>query len=81
MNDVPTHNQRQLMQLMEGRGWVKAFQLPDARQTIKGLLDRGWIESRAAGRELSYKITAEGVAAKRKMIPGRPINSNAHQHS
>lgn len=65
----PTHNERQLMQQLRGRGWVKASVLPPAIRTIRNLLGKGWIESTGAGRDLCYRLTEEGMIAKTTPIP------------
>ena len=65
----PTHYERQLMQQLRGRGWVKASTLPPVIRTIENLLKKGWIESTGAGRDLSYRLTELGMAAKTAPIP------------
>jgi hypothetical protein len=67
---VPNHRERQFMQRLWGRGWVKAAQLPDAAATLKRLLEKRWVESQGVGRDVSYRITEEGLAAKKALIPG-----------
>jgi len=57
------------MQQLRGRGWVNAVELPEAPVTVKHLLEKQWIESRDSGRELAYRITQEGMAAKRALVP------------
>jgi hypothetical protein len=65
-----THYQRQFMQYLEGRGWVKASKLPDSPRTAKTLLARGWIERKLSSVDgLHYRITEKGIAAKRAPIP------------
>jgi hypothetical protein len=66
---VPNHRERQLMQHLRGRGWVRSVELPDAGMTLKGLLEKRWVESQGAGRHVSYRITDEGMAAKTEFIP------------
>jgi hypothetical protein len=66
---IPNHNERQLMQQLRGRGWVKGFELPPASAIVGGLLQKGWVEARGAGRGLEYRITEEGMTAKRALIP------------
>jgi hypothetical protein len=74
---IPNHNERQLMQQLRGRGWVKGSELPPS-VLIARLLQRGWIEGRGTGRELEYRITEEGMAAKSAPIPdyGRSRRGN-----
>jgi predicted MarR family transcription regulator len=61
---VPNHRERQIMQDLRDRGWVKAIELPEAPGILKRLLERRWIERQGNGRNLAYRITAEGMAAK-----------------
>jgi hypothetical protein len=57
------------MQQLRGRGWVKGFELPPARALVGRLLQKRWIEGRGAGRGLEYRITEEGMRAKKARIP------------
>jgi hypothetical protein len=59
------------MQLLRGRGWVKATLLPDVGVTRKGLLEKQWIERRGVGSDLSYRISDQGMEAKTAVIPLR----------
>jgi hypothetical protein len=56
------------MQNLRGRGWVKAIELPEAPGILKRLLERRWIESQGTGRNLVYRITADGMAAKIALV-------------
>ena len=60
------HRERQLMQHLRGGAWVKAITLPPSPKLIANLLDKGWIEQRGIGAELSYRITEEGLAQRRR---------------
>jgi hypothetical protein len=62
---VLNHRERQLMQELQGVGWVRATALPPNPRTIEGLLRKGWIEQRGAGNDKCYRITDEGLAAKK----------------
>jgi hypothetical protein len=66
---VPNHHERQLMQQLRGRDWVKAIEFPDAVVTLAHLLEKRWIVKRGTGRSLSYRITDEGMAAKTALVP------------
>ena len=68
MTPTPHHRERQFMQQLRGRGWVKAFHLPHMPGTVRGLLDKRWIESQGRGADLAYRITAEGMAAKIALV-------------
>lgn len=69
MSLFPNHRERQFMQGLRNRGWVNAVELPDVRVTIRGLVERRWIERRGEGPSLEYRITKEGMAAKTAPIP------------
>jgi predicted RNA binding protein YcfA (HicA-like mRNA interferase family) len=68
MSLVPNHNERQLMQRLRGQGWVRRSVLPPSRM-IDVLLKKGWIEGRGLGRDVEYRITDEGMIAKKALIP------------
>jgi len=61
---VPNHRERQFMQELREAGWVRAIALPSSPRVIEGLLNKGWIEQRGTGGDLSYRITDKGLAAK-----------------
>jgi hypothetical protein len=69
MVPIPNHRERQFMQRLRGRSWVKAFELPDAEIIVKHLLERRWIESQGVGKDLSFRITDAGLEAKKAPIP------------
>ena len=69
MQLVPTHREREFMQRLRGRGWVKASQIPDAAITLKHLLEKRWVERQGRGADASYRISDEGIAAKTALIP------------
>lgn len=80
MTPIPNHNERQMMQRLRGRGWVKAVELPIAPIIIMRLLERRWIESEGSGRAMVFRLTEEGLAAKMLPIPdrrGRRGNGNS----
>jgi len=62
------HREQQLMQHLRGGAWVKAITLPPSPKLIANLVDKGWIEQRGIGAELSYRITKEGLAAKKARV-------------
>jgi hypothetical protein len=64
----PTHRERQLLQYLRGAGWVKAFKLPPSATVIANLIEKGWIEQTGSGAELAYRITEEGLAAKKALV-------------
>jgi chromosome segregation and condensation protein ScpB len=73
MTAIPNHNERQMMQRLRGRGWVKAVELPVAPMIITRLLERRWIETEGTGKDLAFKLTEEGLAAKKAPIPSGRI--------
>lgn len=77
MTLIPTHHERQLMQMLRGAGWVRGSIFPPGR-LITTLLQKGWIERRDTAQGLEYRITDAGMDAKKAQIPearegqGRP---------
>jgi hypothetical protein len=69
MQIVPNHREREFMQRLRGRGWVRASQIPDAAITLKHLIEKRWVERQGHGADASYRITDEGIAAKTALIP------------
>jgi len=65
---TPNHRERQIMQRLRGAGWIKAFLIPDSPKTLQRLLAKGWIESQGTGTELAYRMTEQGLAAKKAPI-------------
>jgi hypothetical protein len=82
---VPNHHERQLMQVLRGRGWVKGAVFPQSK-VIGNLLEKGWIERRGRAPDLEYRITDAGLTAKKAPIPqkqegkGRPRLNSDHLH-
>jgi hypothetical protein len=82
MSLVPNHHERQFMQQLRGRGWVRAIELPAASVIVKRLLERCWIESQGTDGSISFRITEEGLAAKKAPIPdGRKRRSDGNNES
>ncbi len=69
MSLVPNHRERQFMQQLRGRGWVKAIELPENPITLQRLLEKRWIESQGMERDIAYRNTDEGMAAKKAPVP------------
>jgi hypothetical protein len=69
MSTLPNHIERQFMQRLRGRGWVRAFELPTARASIQALLQKRWIECEGTGKTLAFRLTEDGLAAKKAPIP------------
>jgi hypothetical protein len=66
--DVPNHRERQFMEPLRGGGWVKASKSPPSPIVIANLLAKGWIERQGSGAELAYRITENGLAAKKATV-------------
>jgi hypothetical protein len=64
----PSHLERQLMERLQGAGWVKAFTLPSGPKVVKNLLEKGWIEKDQIEGRLCYPVTNQGLAAKKMWI-------------
>jgi hypothetical protein len=47
---------------------VKAIMLPPSPALIANLLDKGWTKRQGAGGELAYRITENGLAAKKAPV-------------
>jgi hypothetical protein len=65
---TPKHIERQLLQYLARGEWVKATTLPRSDKVISNMLRTGWIEVRGAGSTLAYRITEEGVVAKKAPV-------------
>ena len=66
--EIPNHHERQLMQRLEGAGWVKAATVQSTPGFIEKLLAKGWIEKSVIEGRLCYRITDQGLAAKKVPI-------------
>jgi hypothetical protein len=56
------------MQHLEGSGWVKAFKVRSSPNVIEGLLTKGWIEKSLIEGRLCYRVTNQGLAAKKMRV-------------
>jgi hypothetical protein len=68
------HRERQFMENLRGRGWVKGTALPPSRLTAI-LQRKGWIEQQVQGpkNEIFYRMTDVGLKALRApVLAGRP---------
>ena len=65
-----THPERQFMEYLRGKGWVKGRTLPASRFT-SSLQQRGWIEQQVQGpkNEIFYRMTDVGLKALRVPVP------------
>jgi hypothetical protein len=66
--EIPNHNERQLLQQLQGAGWLKAATMQSSPAFIVKLLSKGWIEKSMIDGHLCYRITDEGHAAKKEPI-------------
>jgi hypothetical protein len=65
---TPSHIERQFMERLQGAGWVKAFTLPSSPRVVERLLSKGWIERCSIENRLCYRVTDQGLAAKKMRI-------------
>ena len=64
------HFERQFMQRLRGAGWVKASALPPSPRLVQNLLQKRWIETKSDPKnEVLYRLTEEGLEAKKLPIP------------
>jgi hypothetical protein len=66
------HRERQFMEYLRGRGWVKGTTLPPSKLT-DSLQKRGWIEQQLQGpkTEIFYRMTDIGFKALTAPVPAR----------
>jgi hypothetical protein len=64
----PNHLERQFMERLQGAGWVKEIALPSSPKIVQTLLSKGWIEGRSIENRLCYRITDQGLAAKKMPV-------------
>jgi hypothetical protein len=65
--EIPNYHERQFMQRLEGTGWVKAFTMRSSL-VIEKLLTKGWIEKSLIEGRLCYRVTDQGLAAKKMRV-------------
>jgi DNA-binding transcriptional regulator PaaX len=56
------------MQHLEGSGWVKAFTIRSGPKVVEKLLKKGWIEKSLIEGRLCYRVTDQGLAAKKMRV-------------
>jgi hypothetical protein len=66
--NIPNHFERQLLQRLRDAGWVKASKILATPEFIEKVLAKGWIERGIIDDHLSYRITDQGLAAKKMPI-------------
>ena len=66
--EIPNHHERQFMQHLEGSGWVKAFTIRSSPKVVEKLLAKGWIEKNLIEGRLCYRVTDQGLAAKKRRV-------------
>jgi hypothetical protein len=64
------HTQRQFMEYLRGRGWVKGSTLPKTT-LLASLMKKGWIEQQlqAPNNEIFYRMTDVGLKALKAPVP------------
>jgi hypothetical protein len=65
---TPNHLERQFMERLQGVSWVNAFTLPSSPTVIDRLLNKGWIEKDRIEGRLCYRMTDQGLAAKKMRL-------------
>jgi hypothetical protein len=66
--EIPNQNERQVLQQLEGAGWVKAATMHSTPGFVEKLLTKGWIDKSIIDGRLCYRVTDRGLAAKRVPI-------------
>lgn len=66
--EIPNHYERQLLQRLRDAGWVKASKILATPSFIEKLVAKGWIERSIIDGHLCYRITDQGLAAKKVPI-------------
>jgi hypothetical protein len=71
---IPHNLERTTLQKMSATEGLPSAQLhPAGKQTIAGMIAKGWIERCSDGRGgIGYSITSEGKAALKARIPDQP---------
>ena len=69
--EFANHYERQFMEYLRGKGWVKGNALPPSKPLISGLLKKGWIEHQDDGpkKEAFYRMTDAGLAGLKAPVP------------
>jgi hypothetical protein len=66
--EIPNHHERQFMQNLQGSGWVKAFTMRSSPKVVEKLLTKGWIEKKLIEGRICYRVTDQGLAAKKLRV-------------
>jgi hypothetical protein len=66
--EIPNHHERQFMQHLEGSGWVKASTMRPSPRVVEKLLTKSWIEQNLIEGQLCYRVTDQGLAAKKMQV-------------
>jgi hypothetical protein len=64
-SEIPHHHERRLLQRLRDVGWVKASKILATPSFIEKLVAKGWIERSIVDGHLCYRITDQGLAAKK----------------
>ena len=64
------HIQRQFLEFLRGRGWVKGSTLPET-SLIASLLEKGWLEQQLQPpkNDIFYRMTDVGLTALKARVP------------
>jgi hypothetical protein len=66
--EIPNHYERQLLQRLRDAGWVRASKILATPAFIEKTVTKGWIERSIIDGHLCYRITNQGLAAKKMPI-------------
>ena len=69
--EFANHYERQFMEYLRGKGWVKGTTLPPSQPLISSLLKQGWIEHHDDGpkKVAFYRMTDAGLAGLKAPVP------------
>jgi hypothetical protein len=69
--EFANHYERQFMEYLRGKGWVKGQALPPSKALISSLLKKGWIERQDQDprNEAFYRMTDAGLAGLKAPVP------------
>jgi len=77
----PNSRERQIMQHLRGAGWVKATSLQDSPRTFVNLIKKGWVECHSTEGGPAYRLTKQGLEAKKAPLPIRHSSRRDHSRS
>jgi len=70
--EIPNAYERAVLQVLRDAGWVNASKINSTSAFIEKLIAKGWIERRTVEGKLCYRITDQGLDAKKRPVEIRP---------